>query len=473
MTTKMKKLIIVLLCVFVHFADAQKENGTPLPKKFEPKKLPPPTKTKPKTKTKISIPTTHNDTTINGTPFVWYKRGYVARNQKIVLLNSQSSLFINFGRDSLLNSIKKKFATALGIGNYFSILTKKTCACSNNLVLLEYPGLESVEISPDPDGSSSGGNDDNGGDGFSPSQIENTDDKTLTGRNDIFSKGKKVTKKTLKIAYIDTGITLDDPVITGARRKIFYTGQDFGDSSNPNRLYGKNFTDDTLNENIEDDSPNKHGTNISHILVSALADYNVKIMPLKVFKNGGGVLFDALCALMYAKNEKFNIVNCSWGHGGARNAVFNDVMKILQKDKIIVVCSAGNKCQELGTKNYTHYPAMFSKDYKNVVTVSIIKNPGFSENLCCNYSSMYVNLNCRGTRDSEVMIPYTYTGSIPSLLDSGIDYEYGSSYATAWATGIFAKKYFEYGTTEVGMLRSRFLGDNNIIRIYNGKRVLR
>lgn len=472
----MKKLIIALLCVFVHFADAQKGQKLPQSPKVQPLKLNSPAKTKPKTVTNNL--TTNKDTTINDSQFVWYKGGYVARNQKIVFLNLDflKKTSPKITQDSLLNFVKQKFAIKLGIGanNYAQILTKKKCDCSNNLVLLEYPGLESVEILPDPDGSSSGGNSLGKEDEFVLNRVDNLDRQTFLSRKNTSLKQEKVVSKTVKIAYIDTGITLNDLAIIGEGKKIFYTGQDFGDLSNPNKLYGKNFTDNTINENIDDDSPNKHGTNISHILMNALSSYKVKIMPLKVFKDGQGVLFDALCAMMYAKNEKFNIINCSWGHGGMQNDVFNRVIDILEKNKIMVVCSAGNECKELGKNNYSHFPAMFSKVHKNVITVSIAKNRGSSQNPCCNFSSMYVNLNYQGNQNIEVPVPQTYDTVIGvPLQTSTVDYMYGSSYAAAWATGIFAKKYFEYTINGMERSRSNFIGDDRIIRFSNGKRVLR
>lgn len=464
----MKKLIIALLCVFVHFADAQ--NGQ--------KKLP-----------NSPLPVnTHPDTTINGTQFVWYNDGYVARDHKIILLDKNSANYKSLGKDKLLISFRQSYATQLHIP-IDSVRILKSCDCDEELHLFGATNLHSIAVIPDPDGSS-GGND--GDDELAESTGSNYN-SINTNKIDSVNKSDSSKKPTVntckldmpvKVAYIDGGIDQEDPALFASYLHFFYLNEDLNKKlSNPEKIYGYNFTDFTRNRNIQEDGCNKHGVNISHIFMGELrdvADNDVKVMPLKIFKNGKGNLFDALCAILYAQKNRFEIINCSWGHKGAENPVFKKIMKSLEADKIMVVASAGNDCRELGANGYGHYPAMFSRDFSNVISVSTVIDSSLGQHgqistpecpidsICGNYGINYVNIGYRGGKNFEVKIRDEFFVDGRYIT---INPKYGTSYSTAHITGMLANNYLKYlnirrsnimSTGNSPSIKSIFLNDTDL-----------
>ncbi|PWK27910.1 subtilase family protein [Arcicella aurantiaca] len=473
----MKKLIIALLCLLVHFADAQ--NGK--------KKLP----------NNPSPVNPHPDTTINDTRFVWYKGGYVARDQKIILLDKNSAKYKLFKKDKLLISIRQSHADKLHVP-IDSIKVLRSCDCDEELYLLGASNLYSTAVIPDPDGSSGGSGDNNGYTGSPNPETE------LTGLNNPLNPFSINTFKSdssqkeiidfcklnlpIKIAYIDGGLRNSDPNLFASYRHFYYLYGDFGTWRNPNndKFYGYNFTTSPKSQNIEEDGC-PHGVNISHILAGefrhnapdgTLMEASVKIMPLKVFQNGKGNLFDALCAILYAQKNRFDIINCSWGHKGVSNPIFEKIIKSLEIDNIMVVASAGNDCQELGSNNYGHYPAMFSKRFSNVISVTTVIDPPNAlptlitssgstdtpcvpDNFCGNYGRDYVNVGYRGGTTFQVRIGYP-------LSQSAL---YGTSYAAAHITGMLANNYLKYlkirrdnilNTGSSPSIRDIFLNDTSL-----------
>jgi hypothetical protein len=488
MTTKMRKLIIVLLCLFVHFADAQRRRTpTSIPQRSRPTAVGLPTPPKP-----LGSNTTKKDSTINGILYTWYKGGYVARDHKIVLLDRNSAKYKRLGKDKLLISFRQSYANQLQIP-IDSVRVLKSCDCDEELYLLGATNLHSVAVVPDPDGSS-GGNDaqdpPTGTTGYNDNSI-NTNKIDSVNKSDSSKKPTVNTCKLdmpVKVAYIDGGVDQEDPSLFASYLHFFYLNEDFNKKlSNPEKIYGYNFTDFIINQNIQEVGECKHGVNISHIFMGELrdvADNDVKVMPLKIFKNGKGNLFDALCAILYAQKNRFEIINCSWGHKGAENPVFKKIMKSLEADKIMVIASAGNDCQELGANGYGHYPAMFSREFSNVISVSTVIDPPSAQptlrvtnglqtecspdNICGNYGSNYVNVGYRGGTNFEVKIRDKFFVDGRYIT---INPQYGTSYSTAHITGMLANNYLKYlnirrsnimSTGNSPSIKSIFLSDTSL-----------
>lgn len=351
---------------------------------------------------------------IDHSKVVWYQGDTILINQKIVLLNPNSANYKNNGRNAAIERIKEKFANKkIPIG---SIIVKKTCLCDSNLILLEGPDLHKVTIRPDPDGTSA---DNNNHLGRTDAGYKSSPFNTLSTP----FPSNYYREKPIDIAYLDTGIDPSSPL---SLSHMFYKN---GDRS----IWGLNFTNPNLDNNINDDSPNHHGTTVANIL--AHYPQNIKIWPLKIIKNGVGNLFDAVCALLYAYHQDIPVINCSWGHRGDKNDVLDHVIRLLRSKETIVIASAGNENKNIDvyspvqnnpkSQTITHYPAMFAHNYRNVISVTTL-TPLHSGN----YDTDFVSL---GVKDLN-----TYSGFSEALRDSVIRH---TSYAAAFTTALFLSKY--------------------------------
>lgn len=203
----------------------------------------------------------------------------------------------------------------------------------------------------------------------------------------------------------------------------------------------------------------RHGTTIAAIIHST-SEGSAKIIPVKTFNSAGfGTLFDVLCAFRYVINRKrsepaLRIINCSWvAHFGTDNepvSWLREIFQELHKEKIFVVAAAGNRLENSNhgnelSANLMLYPACFSKEFDNVITVTTARGDKPNDITSFeNYGRTYVDIGVT-----------TIDGSYGSPFING-DNVFGSSFGTAFISGDLAN-YLKNTTngSKAGFLQDR------------------
>jgi Subtilase family len=244
-----------------------------------------------------------------------------------------------------------------------------------------------------------------------------------------------------------------------------------------NIIYGWNFVSDRSlidpQNPFDDDAGHKHGTRIAKIIANE-TDNDVRIMPLKTANyKGESDFFDIFCAFEYIFSyndrslevNRVRFINASWGYYGQKFDLFTHYIEKIKDLSIILITASGNNGDLINNINidlgveYYRYPAMYSKDFSSTVfTATTVNEDNISVE---NYGSDYVRFGIKGV-SSNRLLPDGSTETVEGtfipdpLADNGQrdnNYIKGSSYATAFLTGLFVKK-----DSRVNYL-SRILGD--------------
>lgn len=145
---------------------------------------------------------------------------------------------------------------------------------------------------------------------------------------DRFTEWLKAERETLpeiKVAVIDTGLYADHAWFRG---RIAEGGISIADADD--------FTDG-----------NSHGTHCAGIIVQSTPE-NVKILPVKALSDEGYATDTAIyCAMMYAVEQKADIISMSLG-GEGMNWLTKEAVQAADAADIPVIVSAGNEARETG-----------------------------------------------------------------------------------------------------------------------------
>jgi subtilisin family serine protease len=154
------------------------------------------------------------------------------------------------------------------------------------------------------------------------------------------------------VAVIDTGVQTTHPDL---QSRIW---QNPGETpANGLDDDGNGRVDDVAGWNFHDETPvvysaadgDSHGTHVAGTIaarrgngagVAGVAD-NVRIMPLKFLKPGGGYTSDAILAIQYAVAEGAGVINASWG-GETYSQPLCDAIRLAGDAGVLVVVAAGN-----------------------------------------------------------------------------------------------------------------------------------
>lgn len=204
---------------------------------------------------------------------------------------------------------------------------------------------------------------------------------------------------------------------------------------------GWNFADD--NDDVLDD--NGHGTFVTKIITNTLDEKGLgyRILPIKLFDdNGQGSYWNVICGFGYLKNvldagNNIDVVNASFG-GTIENQLFdeegllNTMIKELGDEGVLVVTSAGNEGIDTDGGPLKHFPSGYAAD--NILAVG-----GHDEGMPPSIDLM----SNFGTQSIDLAAPYepwniTLAGQGPAILD-------GTSYGTAYATGLISEFYITNG----------------------------
>jgi subtilisin family serine protease len=231
------------------------------------------------------------------------------------------------------------------------------------------------------------------------------------------------------VAVLDTGI--DTSLFTPESPARFLVSQRELplDCKTDNLFAGWNFVDSTAD--FTDNHTGFHGTNVTALLLNEADKSTIRILPLKTHgKDGMGTLFDAICAMKYAKKAGAKLLNASWGEYGEPNAVFERTLDELQASNMLFVAAAGNDNRDIAAHPFfpASYSMMNSADrHPNVISVNTVKETAACTN---NFSTQHVDVGAIGRGGCSFETPFG-AGHIIS----------GSSFATPVITGKIADGY--------------------------------
>ncbi len=174
---------------------------------------------------------------------------------------------------------------------------------------------------------------------------------------------------------------------------------------------GYGYTDTLATINIDYIDSLGHGTYGYRTITEGLDSFmNIKVVPLKVFDQGGeGTLFKFVCAMYHAIDHGADIINISAGYRGEPSGILENAVQQAQQKGIFIVTATGN--DSLDIDETPQYPAFFAGQtyeyyengnsfptiipYDNVISVAAINA---QDSLACfsNYGSTSTTLTAYG-----------------------------------------------------------------------------
>ncbi|MCK4337906.1 MAG: S8 family serine peptidase, partial [Candidatus Aminicenantes bacterium] len=215
--------------------------------------------------------------------------------------------------------------------------------------------------------------------------------------------------KSVVVAVVDTGIDRTHPDL----QKNILTG-------------GWNFIEDT--DDVTDD--NGHGTFISGVIAADTDNgigisgvtWNCKILPIKgIDAQGEGYASAMIHAIIWATDQKVDIINMSVGADGPSRAL-KSALKYAFDHDIVIVSSSGNNHSDVA------YPAAYD-EYSLAVSAT-------------NYKDEFLDMSNRGPEIDVAAPGERIIGCVPEwiLVDQAFPYEFwtGTSIAAAHVSGLAA-----------------------------------
>ncbi|MFW0966776.1 MAG: S8 family serine peptidase [Thermacetogeniaceae bacterium] len=202
------------------------------------------------------------------------------------------------------------------------------------------------------------------------------------------------------VGVLDTGVDITHPDL---RDKIWINpgeipgdGIDNDGNGYVDDIHGWNFADNS-NQVFDYTNPfaDGHGTGIAGIIAASSNNNfgiagvapNAKIVCLKFINSEGvGLLSDAIAALNYARQQKIDVINASWGAYFPTKSCdpqfyqteLKPLGKAIKDSKALFIAAAGNDGYDLDVleKNagFQYFPAAFN--YPNIISVTAVDNKG-------------------------------------------------------------------------------------------------
>lgn len=138
-----------------------------------------------------------------------------------------------------------------------------------------------------------------------------------------------------------------------------------------------NFGYDFLNRDRSPEDQSGHGTMVSSAYLNGLQiNHPVRMSHYKIFADGKGSFFDAMCATTTAIKSGHDLINLSWGFShDTLPEVLRQVLDLAQANNVIVVASAGNDSSRVDQQP-SYWPAAAGGDYDNMLTIGAYYMPG-------------------------------------------------------------------------------------------------
>jgi hypothetical protein len=209
-------------------------------------------------------------------------------------------------------------------------------------------------------------------------------------------------------------------------------------------------------EGFFDDQHNKHGSGVTALALHSIMETGPfpQLMILKALdSNNKGSSFTVSCALSYAIQHHAAVINASLGYYGTASVVdpvfryYIDLCNQAHPAPIPIFVAAGNALGDhtsdkicyvtnsnLLNDERSFYPACFTPDFGNVVSVTGLRN---LQTACFyqNYSDEYVSL---GVLNTQLDNQWCCSFYVPFFDRTYRGYE-GSSFATPVACGRFTR----------------------------------
>ncbi|MBI5414234.1 S8 family serine peptidase [Candidatus Peregrinibacteria bacterium] len=181
-------------------------------------------------------------------------------------------------------------------------------------------------------------------------------------------KSDEISLRNIVVAVLDSGIDEYHVALKGAlwnnpQEYKGLKGRDDDGNGYEDDLHGWNFFKN--NGDLRDSLG--HGTHVSGIIAAQKTGYTsmkgvypegAKIMMLKITDPFGSMrLSDVIAAVEYAKEEKADIINMSFGFS-ERSEIFDDILRRVKEEGILLVAAAGNS----GSQN-EEYPAGYEETF--------------------------------------------------------------------------------------------------------------
>ncbi|MCS6839100.1 MAG: S8 family serine peptidase [Bdellovibrionaceae bacterium] len=199
------------------------------------------------------------------------------------------------------------------------------------------------------------------------------------------------------VAVVDTGVDINHPdlnsMILRDQNGNLVTLNGMNSSNNPNDVTDSGF----------------HGTHVSGIIaaqgnngigISGVGGRGIKLIPIKASNDGNTLSLSAILnGIRWAVDRGARVINLSLG-GSVRNEDFLNAIRYAESKGVLVIAAAGNEGRELNS-NYTIYPAMFTTEVSNMLTVGSLDASSGNRSNFSNYSSTYVDLFAPGSDGSS------------------------------------------------------------------------
>ncbi len=275
-------------------------------------------------------------------------------------------LIVQFDSTYTNDSIRDILST---IQNQYPGITYDSCGCGLNIVMLEFPpdmGQEEVHKVAE---------DDLEHEGKFPNLMIVLDLVPSVILVDTVDSSSK--EEGIVVAIIDGGINKKDKLL----KNRLWVNPNYKTSCFKTDVNGYDFVTHT-----GFDIPirmNAHGTEVSKRIVDNIGEnVDVQLMDLKIFdEKGVGSLFNALCAIEYAKNNGAKLINMSWGYYksniGSNDSLLLEFLEKTQQTNITLFASAGN--DNINTDSCLHFPSGFYAEefqMENIISVAAIPKSG-------------------------------------------------------------------------------------------------
>lgn len=115
-------------------------------------------------------------------------------------------------------------------------------------------------------------------------------------------------------------------------------------------------------------SNNTFGIRVTDDLES---NHNLEIVPLEVYADKGkDNLFNMVCDIYNGVDCGVDVINISAGYSGVKSEVLEEAIEYAKEKGVFIVTAAGN--EDVNIDKMPYYPASYSKDYDNVISVASI-----------------------------------------------------------------------------------------------------
>ncbi|MBX7230855.1 MAG: S8 family serine peptidase [Bdellovibrionales bacterium] len=244
------------------------------------------------------------------------------------------------------------------------------------------------------------------------------------------------TGKNITIAIVDSGVNYNSPYL---RNNIKINSNEIPDNNIDDD--GNGFTDDVVGWDFVniDASPfddDGHGSHVAGLAASSVFGVakSAKILSIKALSVFGGDAGSLSASILYAVDQKAQIINLSLGSEGMIHPAISNALKYAEEKGVLVVVASGNGNRSgigYDIDKSPVYPASLTND--NIVAVAAKSNQGVLA-LYSNFGAKSVDVVAPGGDSSDEILSAFLDNPANINLKGG----YGTSMATPIVSGVAA-----------------------------------